>query len=98
MPCERCKEIHEAQKSGLTNLQCTCTCHKDHVCPTQPNWISPIWVVPTTPCPTIPYYGYTWCGTNTGNTFSITAANACAAPTTFSIKNHTACGSGCNHT
>lgn len=90
MPCEKCKDIHEAQSKGLTNLPCTCSCHPTHICPTiypyQPYWTNPHWnTTPNTICQT---------GTTT---FSINANNAEPQPLVFHINDHTSCGSGCSH-
>ena len=27
MSCDRCSDVHEAQKAGLTNKKCECNCH-----------------------------------------------------------------------
>ena len=27
MSCDRCVDIHNAQKSGLTQIECKCSCH-----------------------------------------------------------------------
>lgn len=28
MTCERCKDIHQAQRAGLTQRECGCSCHR----------------------------------------------------------------------
>lgn len=57
MTCNRCYDIHEAQKNGKTNNECKCCCHNNTVSPT-------IWYN-TTSTTGNPNFTYAVNGTNT---------------------------------
>lgn len=61
MSCDKCTDIHYAQREGKTCEECKCGCHKERTNPLispQPNYIP--WYDPC--CPTLPT-GPIWCGT-----------------------------------
>ncbi|KKN46034.1 hypothetical protein LCGC14_0677280 [marine sediment metagenome] len=49
MTCDKCTNIHDAQKEGKTQDECKCTCHGSTVTPLTNPWYDPC-------CPTIPWY------------------------------------------
>lgn len=65
MSCDKCTDIHYAQREGKTSDECRCTCHKEKINPLtnpiQPNYI-PYYPNHDPCCPTIPYSPI-WCGT-----------------------------------
>ncbi len=83
MTCEKCDDIHTAQKEGKTQESCKCDCHPVHVCPSpftpQPEY--PWWTDPTSPgtVPNQPWYPQ-WTFTQ-GNT-SDGPCCPCTNPTT----------------
>ena len=90
MSCSKCQDVHEAQKSGLTQLPCLCSCHPTHICPSYPFY------------PTNPYYQWITGPTWTGDNILVSPNTACCQSPinytfTCSTNNHTTCGSGCNH-
>jgi len=70
MTCEKCRDIHEAQGKGLTNLPCSCSCHPTHICPTYypptnyPYWITTptIWCQPNNSTYCFSTNNHTSCG------------------------------------
>jgi hypothetical protein len=58
MSCDRCEDIHQAQKAGLNDNECKCSCHDDNECTCQSNttWTAPCpthgWLVTGTTCTT----------------------------------------------
>lgn len=56
MTCDKCTDIHEAQKSGKTQDACKCNCHKESnpLISPNPNYI-PYYPNYDPCCPTIPY-------------------------------------------
>lgn len=50
MSCQRCLEVHNAQREGKTQESCKCSCHNDH---------HNYWYTGTTPSLTVP----NWTGT-----------------------------------
>jgi len=59
LSCDKCDDIHVAQRAGKTDRECKCSCHKEMKFPTTPcpdPWYppfyppSPIWTYPQTVC------------------------------------------------
>ena len=60
MTCDRCEDIHEAQKTGVTDKPCKCSCHDNNTntsnctCQWNTTWTAPCpihgWVITSTLC------------------------------------------------
>lgn len=66
MTCDRCEDIHKAQRDGKTSDECKCSCHTSTTTITSPwHWepIQPLYYQPQVPCTGDPPYrlGETWC-------------------------------------
>ena len=95
MVCDKCKDVHEAQKAGLTQLPCLCSCHPTHICPSYP-------LCPSYPIyPLYPTNPYWITGTWTNDNTLVSPTACCQTPLNYtftcSTNNHTTCGSGCDH-
>lgn len=76
LTCDKCDDIHIAQRDGKTCDECKCTCHNNVILYPQPYYPPYNPCIPDPCCPTFvqPYYTYTT-GTTTCN-ISITGGNS----------------------
>ena len=57
MTCDKCTDIHSAQREGKTTKECECNCHNETIkFPTNPNYIPyyPPYCPPDPCCPVYP--------------------------------------------
>jgi len=67
MSCDKCEDIHTAQRAGKQNDECRCSCHSGRL-DYQFQFDIPPQMQPCTGDP-IPWQGQTWCDTQTDDTF-----------------------------